>query len=238
MRARRAEKDARISKAAGERRQGIDLQAGGRVGTFSGRSPARQAVDEIRRRRAAGLPPEPLPPPIVTMRAPKIAIAPSRRIIGEVIIGGDIFCVLDCTHTVRAELDQDGMWMTPRRRCDVCLDISTYGAPRPAALACTSCWKAHVDEGIWATRPHTTHRCVDDAAGRGCGAEWTVQEIVRGALCGPCGNAHGKYGCSEREGEMRSLCRAPVAEVTARWPDHEDALAALRGHETYLGAVR
>lgn len=39
---------------------------------------------------------------------------------------------------------------------------------------CPNCKKPHVDEGIWAEKPHRTHRCVDDAAGKGCGREWEI----------------------------------------------------------------
>jgi len=48
-------------------------------------------------------------------------------------------------------------------------------------LACPACGKRHIDEGEWATRPHHTHRCVDDEAGRGCGHEWRLDHIIFGA---------------------------------------------------------
>jgi hypothetical protein len=45
-------------------------------------------------------------------------------------------------------------------------------SPEPALLYCPKCGKQHCDEGEWATRPHKTHRCVDDRFGKGCGEEW------------------------------------------------------------------
>lgn len=46
------------------------------------------------------------------------------------------------------------------------------GMPGEPASCCPKCTKDHYDEGEWATRPHRTHRCVDDRAGKGCGHEW------------------------------------------------------------------
>lgn len=43
----------------------------------------------------------------------------------------------------------------------------------PMILFCPHCRKQHVDEGKWATRPHRTHACVDDVAGKGCGKAFT-----------------------------------------------------------------
>jgi hypothetical protein len=43
----------------------------------------------------------------------------------------------------------------------------------PVVLHCPVCKKQHIDEGEWATRPHRTHACVDDAAGKGCGVAFT-----------------------------------------------------------------
>lgn len=46
------------------------------------------------------------------------------------------------------------------------------------ALRCPACNKLHTDRGRegaeeeWVNRPHRTHRCVDDGAGKGCGHEW------------------------------------------------------------------
>ncbi len=40
------------------------------------------------------------------------------------------------------------------------------------SLSCPECLKPHIDEGEWATRPHKTHLCVDDAKGKGCGHKW------------------------------------------------------------------
>lgn len=50
----------------------------------------------------------------------------------------------------------------------------------PAILHCPRCRKQHIDEGEFATRVHRTHRCVDDAAGKGCGFEWRVEPAVFG----------------------------------------------------------
>lgn len=43
----------------------------------------------------------------------------------------------------------------------------------PVVLHCPHCRKQHVDEGAWATKPHRTHACVDDVAGKGCGKAFT-----------------------------------------------------------------
>lgn len=45
--------------------------------------------------------------------------------------------------------------------------------PIPMVLHCPHCKKQHIDEGKWATKPHRTHACVDDAAGSGCGKPFT-----------------------------------------------------------------
>ena len=55
----------------------------------------------------------------------------------------------------------------------------------PLLMHCPVCRKQHVDEGIWETKPHHTHRCVDDACGKGCGHEWEVSGYVRGVLVPP-----------------------------------------------------
>lgn len=47
-------------------------------------------------------------------------------------------------------------------------------------LFCPACKKQHIDEGEWAVKPHHTHRCVDDAAGKGCGTEWRLESYVFG----------------------------------------------------------
>lgn len=45
--------------------------------------------------------------------------------------------------------------------------VATTGRePIPMLLACPSCHAPHLDEGIWATRPHRTHQC------QLCGHEW------------------------------------------------------------------
>lgn len=38
--------------------------------------------------------------------------------------------------------------------------------PIPMLLICPECRETHVDEGIWATRPHRAHQC------QHCGHEW------------------------------------------------------------------
>lgn len=53
--------------------------------------------------------------------------------------------------------------------------MSAVVARNTRPMACPSCRKYHIDEGEWAERAHYTHRCVNDAAGPGCGAEWTIE---------------------------------------------------------------
>lgn len=50
---------------------------------------------------------------------------------------------------------------------------SDQEVPIDVILHCPTCKKQHIDEGEWATRPHRTHQCVDDAAGKGCGMAFT-----------------------------------------------------------------
>lgn len=38
--------------------------------------------------------------------------------------------------------------------------------PVPARLECPKCKVPHLDEGVWATKPHKTHLCLD------CGHLW------------------------------------------------------------------
>jgi hypothetical protein len=45
-------------------------------------------------------------------------------------------------------------------------------APRPRELHCPACGKAHVDRGVWATRPHRTHLCEH------CGETWRPFEYA------------------------------------------------------------
>jgi len=49
--------------------------------------------------------------------------------------------------------------------------------PIPMILSCPNCHKVHSDEGEWKTRPHKTHRCVNDTFGKGCGAEWRPANV-------------------------------------------------------------
>ena len=51
--------------------------------------------------------------------------------------------------------------------------MSMQASPIAVVLHCPHCKKQHVDEGIWATRPHRTHACVDDCMGKGCGKPFT-----------------------------------------------------------------
>lgn len=47
-----------------------------------------------------------------------------------------------------------------------------------ARFACPRCNKQHIDEREFVTTPHRVHRCVDDAAGKGCGFEFAA--TIRG----------------------------------------------------------
>ena len=64
---------------------------------------------------------------------------------------------------------------------DGCPACSGAEPPVLKILSCPACNKRHIDEGKFAKRPHHTHRCVDDEAGRGCGHEWRLESIVFGA---------------------------------------------------------
>lgn len=66
-------------------------------------------------------------------------------------------------------------WMPPDIEA-----ILAAAIPR-TKMYCPNCGKQHVDEGRFARHPHRTHRCVDDAAGRGCGREWIVLPYAFGA---------------------------------------------------------
>ncbi len=43
---------------------------------------------------------------------------------------------------------------------------------------CPECHKPHFDEGVWAIRPHSTHKCIDDRVGKGCGHTWATEPVV------------------------------------------------------------
>lgn len=81
-------------------------------------------------------------------------------------------------------------------------EASGEAAPEHPPLRCHACGKDHHDDGEWATRPHRTHRCVDDKAGKGCGHEWRVEPAAprEGAPCA-CAFAtiiDGKVSAEER----------------------------------------
>lgn len=66
-------------------------------------------------------------------------------------------------------------------------------------LRCPGCGKPHVDEGVWAEKPHGTHVCVDDAAGKGCGHRWDpVSWPTIGVL--PVYNFVGRMFAEEKNG--------------------------------------
>lgn len=44
------------------------------------------------------------------------------------------------------------------------------------AIYCPRCKKRHIDENEWAHKPHHTHLCVDDGAGKGCAHEFRVSD--------------------------------------------------------------
>src|SRR4051812_46925725 len=57
---------------------------------------------------------------------------------------------------------------------NILYETSDEGSEKPLSLLgaimhCPNCSKRHIDEGEFATRMHHTHRCVNDAAGVGCG---------------------------------------------------------------------
>jgi hypothetical protein len=67
--------------------------------------------------------------------------------------------------------------------CSQCMPVAEYrSTPAATKMNCPVCEKPHVDEGEFVKKPHRTHRCVDDAAGKGCGHEWRVEDYVRGVL--------------------------------------------------------
>lgn len=65
---------------------------------------------------------------------------------------------------------------------------------------CPGCGKPHIDEGLFAERPHRTHRCVGDAAGVGCGREWDTEfpEIAVPKIRGYAG----RMWAEERDGRF------------------------------------
>ena len=139
-----------------------------------------------------------------------------------------LFDLLECTHELVSD-DGLGLVTTSHRECSVCLDLMIWGAPVAVAMNCPACGKAHVDEGVWAVRSHREHRCVDDAAGFGCGHAWRMDQTVRGVLCGPCGHPHATYGCTEPTRDAAGVCRAPIDEIARRWTgDHEGLTLALQ----------
>lgn len=53
------------------------------------------------------------------------------------------------------------------------MEVTVFDAALPRlVLYCPRCGVNHVDEGVWATRPHRTHLCAN------CGHEWD-----EGGLC-------------------------------------------------------
>lgn len=68
----------------------------------------------------------------------------------------------------------------------------------PVHARCPACGKLHVDEGEWAARAHHVHRCVDDAAGAGCGAEWDLGYPSVGVL--PVQNVSARMFAEDRSG--------------------------------------
>lgn len=77
--------------------------------------------------------------------------------------------------------------------------------PIPVVLHCPHCHKQHIDEGVWATRPHRTHQCVDDAAGYGCGKAFT-----------PSG--HRTFGVKQEQLVFETLDDIPWPEGVERPP--------------------
>lgn len=47
-------------------------------------------------------------------------------------------------------------------------------APIPMVLVCPECGILHIDDGIWATKPHRTHRCQSPV----CGHEWRPAAVA------------------------------------------------------------
>jgi hypothetical protein len=97
--------------------------------------------------------------------------------------------------------------------------------PDPATLRCPRCRKLHVDQvdsatGIdWARRPHSTHGCVDDAAGKGCGKEWEVElPRVRGVL--PAPDAPYEFGVYYDELDAPDGSKIFIEELNADYERH------------------
>lgn len=85
--------------------------------------------------------------------------------------------------------DTDKAWPADIVRAAASMHVDAQRLPeRPelpdaaglVSLSCSACGKGHADEGTWAERAHRTHRCVDDAYGKGCGSEWRVEPAVFG----------------------------------------------------------
>lgn len=97
-------------------------------------------------------------------------------------------------------------------------------APREP-LDCPACGKRHVDFGEWARRLHRTHRCVDDAAGNGCGHKWRIDHYAFGVrwirfwACQTTG-CRGTDYVSSTPGGVCTTCHAPLAQVPETQPPH------------------
>lgn len=86
-----------------------------------------------------------------------------------------------------------------------------------AILYCSACKKQHIDEGAFAQKTHKTHRCVDDAAGKGCGSEWETEVPCIGVAGGAARAAKRPQPC---------LDETKMNGYTDQFPGTDDPTAA------------
>jgi hypothetical protein len=105
-----------------------------------------------------------------------------------------------------------------------------------ATLHCPSCSKLHIDEGEFATRPHRTHRCVDDAAGKGCGHEWRIEGEPRFGVDSFCPR-HGKASRPVETPGLRCDCLDVIKDAVGSLRRGKWASASLADEPVSVGAV-
>lgn len=78
---------------------------------------------------------------------------------------------------LRASAVREGVVRVNCRTCAFTADAASM--PEPLVMDCPSCGVRHIDEGVWATKPHKTHQC------QACGQEWRPKETPTVGVDGP-----------------------------------------------------